>query len=48
MTVSLTAIIVEATKNITFALPVMLVLMVTKWVADVFNEVCIFGTLLFC
>uniref|UniRef100_A0A915CF91 CBS domain-containing protein n=1 Tax=Parascaris univalens TaxID=6257 RepID=A0A915CF91_PARUN len=38
MTVSLTAIIVEATKNITFALPVMLVLMVTKWVADVFNE----------
>ncbi|VDM48197.1 unnamed protein product [Toxocara canis] len=38
MTVSLTAIIVEATKNITFGLPIMLVLMVTKWVADVFNE----------
>ncbi|VDK56685.1 unnamed protein product [Anisakis simplex] len=38
MTVSLTAIIVEATRNTTFALPVMLVLMLTKWVADFFNE----------
>lgn len=38
MTISLTAIIVEATKNITFSLPVMLVLMIAKWVGDMFNE----------
>ncbi|MFH4977020.1 hypothetical protein AB6A40_003729 [Gnathostoma spinigerum] len=38
MTVSLTAIIVESTKNISFGLPIMLVLMVTKWVADMFND----------
>lgn len=38
MTISLTAIIMEATKDITFGLPIMLVLMVTKWVGDTFNE----------
>ncbi|KJH41913.1 chloride transporter, ClC family [Dictyocaulus viviparus] len=38
MTISLTAIIMEATKDITFGLPIMLVLMVTKWVGDIFNE----------
>uniref|UniRef100_A0A0N4ZQ14 Chloride channel protein n=1 Tax=Parastrongyloides trichosuri TaxID=131310 RepID=A0A0N4ZQ14_PARTI len=38
MTISLTAIIVEATKDITFGLPIMLVLMITKWVGDCFNE----------
>lgn len=38
MTISLTAIIMEATKDITFGLPIMLVLMVTKWVGDMFNE----------
>ncbi|CAD6191589.1 unnamed protein product [Caenorhabditis auriculariae] len=38
MTISLTAIIMEATKNITFGLPIMLVLMITKWVGDIFNE----------
>ncbi|TKR83019.1 hypothetical protein L596_016676 [Steinernema carpocapsae] len=38
MTISLTAIIVEATKDITFGLPIMLVLMTTKWVGDFFNE----------
>ncbi|KAK0407180.1 hypothetical protein QR680_019056 [Steinernema hermaphroditum] len=38
MTISLTAIIVEATKDITFGLPIMLVLMTTKWVGDIFNE----------
>uniref|UniRef100_A0A915P1V5 Chloride channel protein n=1 Tax=Meloidogyne floridensis TaxID=298350 RepID=A0A915P1V5_9BILA len=31
MTISLTAIIVEATKDITFGLPIMLVLMIAKW-----------------
>lgn len=39
MTISLTAIIVEATKDITFGLPIMLVLMIAKWVGDFFNEV---------
>ncbi|KAF7639500.1 Chloride transporter, ClC family [Meloidogyne graminicola] len=38
MTISLTAIIVEATKDITFGLPIMLVLMIAKWVGDWFNE----------
>nr|CAD2202897.1 unnamed protein product [Meloidogyne enterolobii] len=38
MTISLTAIIVEATKDITFGLPIMLVLMIAKWVGDFFNE----------
>ncbi|KAL6724706.1 hypothetical protein Aduo_019570 [Ancylostoma duodenale] len=38
MTISLTAIIMEATKDITFGLPIMLVLMITKWVGDIFNE----------
>lgn len=41
MTISLTAILVEATRDITFGLPIMLVLMVTKWVGDFFNEVII-------
>ena len=38
MTISLTAIIVEATKDITFGMPIMLVLLITKFVGDFFNE----------
>ncbi|KAE9548740.1 hypothetical protein FO519_008050, partial [Halicephalobus sp. NKZ332] len=38
MTISLTAIIVEATKDITFGMPIMLVLMITKFVGDLFTE----------
>lgn len=39
MTISLTAIIVETTKDITFGLPIMLVLMIAKWIGDLFVEV---------
>ena len=39
MTISLTVIMMEATRNITYGLPMMLVIMVAKWVGDIFNEV---------
>ncbi|XP_064599540.1 H(+)/Cl(-) exchange transporter 7-like isoform X2 [Liolophura sinensis] len=37
MTISLTVILVECTGDITFGLPMMLVLMITKWVGDFFD-----------
>lgn len=39
MTISLTAILIEATQGISFGLPVIIVLIMAKWVGDYFNEV---------
>ncbi|XP_053987126.1 H(+)/Cl(-) exchange transporter 7 [Hylaeus anthracinus] len=38
MTISLTAILIESTQGISFGLPVIIVLIMAKWVGDFFNE----------
>lgn len=38
MTISLTVILIEATGNITFGLPIMLSIIVSKWVGDLFTH----------
>lgn len=37
MTVSLTVILLETTQDIQYLLPIMLTLIVSKWVGDLFN-----------
>ena len=39
MTISLTVIIIECTGDITFGIPIMLSLIVAKWMGDYFNTV---------
>lgn len=41
MTISLTAILIEATQGIYFGLPVIIVLIMAKWIGDFFNEASI-------
>lgn len=43
MTLSLTVIMMEATSNVTYGFPIMLVLMTAKIVGDVFIEVHLVG-----
>lgn len=39
MTISLTVIVIECTGDITFGLPIMLSLIIAKWMGDFFNPV---------
>jgi len=39
MTISLTVILIECTGDITFGLPMVMVLITAKWVGDFFNTV---------
>ncbi|KAL8597704.1 Chloride transport protein 6 [Nucella lapillus] len=38
MTISLTVILIESTNEISYGMPIMLVLMVAKWTGDLFNK----------
>ncbi len=39
MTISLTVIVIECTGDITFGIPIMLSLIIAKWMGDFFNPV---------
>ena len=39
MTISLTVIIIECTGDVTFGIPIMISLIIAKWMGDYFNPV---------
>ena len=48
MTISLTVIVIECTGDITFGIPIMLSLIIAKWMGDFFNPVSVCRYIVTC
>ena len=48
MTISLTVIVIECTGDITFGIPIMLSLIIAKWMGDFFNPVSVCWHIVTC